>query len=110
MKVLFLIEVKGEKMTADEKYYGICSTCNNAPYCANAKNAEHPVWFCEMFDDSVSPSEVVWEARDNHQYDSGINDENNHGTLKGLCINCALRETCKFPKPEGGVWHCSEYQ
>jgi hypothetical protein len=108
-----LIEVKDKEMTADEKYYGICTTCNNAPHCANAKDGEHPVWFCEMFDDSVPSPEVVWESRDDQQYNSELNSkdaENNHERLKGLCINCALRETCKFPKPEGGVWHCAEYQ
>jgi NADH-quinone oxidoreductase subunit E len=31
------------------------------------------------------------------------------GKYKGLCLNCANRETCTFPKPEGGVWHCDEY-
>lgn len=28
---------------------------------------------------------------------------------RGLCVNCANRETCLYPKPEGGVWHCEEY-
>lgn len=28
---------------------------------------------------------------------------------KGLCINCANRETCLLPRAEGGVWHCEEY-
>jgi hypothetical protein len=31
------------------------------------------------------------------------------GGYKGLCVNCANRETCLYPKPEGGVWHCEEY-
>lgn len=30
-------------------------------------------------------------------------------SLKGLCLNCANRETCKFQRSEGGVWHCQEY-
>jgi hypothetical protein len=29
--------------------------------------------------------------------------------LRGLCINCANRKRCLYPKPEGGVWHCEEY-
>jgi hypothetical protein len=29
---------------------------------------------------------------------------------RGLCVNCDLRETCAFHKPEGGVWFCEEYQ
>ncbi|MHC4942009.1 MAG: hypothetical protein ACYTG7_03225 [Planctomycetota bacterium] len=30
--------------------------------------------------------------------------------FKGLCMNCAHREICLYPKPEGGVWHCEEYE
>jgi hypothetical protein len=29
---------------------------------------------------------------------------------RGLCVNCDVRETCTFSKPEGGVWFCEEYQ
>jgi hypothetical protein len=28
----------------------------------------------------------------------------------GLCFNCKHTETCTFPKPAGGVWHCEEYE
>jgi hypothetical protein len=28
---------------------------------------------------------------------------------EGLCVNCANRANCLFPKPEGGVWHCKDY-
>jgi len=30
--------------------------------------------------------------------------------LKGLCLTCARKKTCLHPKPEGGVWHCEEYE
>lgn len=30
--------------------------------------------------------------------------------VKGLCINCENRNTCKYIKPNGGVWHCEEYR
>jgi hypothetical protein len=33
-----------------------------------------------------------------------------NGRFKGLCVNCKYRETCLYPKPEGGVWHCEEYE
>jgi len=32
------------------------------------------------------------------------------GESKGLCRNCKKHETCILPKPEGGVWHCKEYE
>jgi hypothetical protein len=28
---------------------------------------------------------------------------------KGLCVNCAKRDTCLLPGSEGGVWHCADY-
>lgn len=28
----------------------------------------------------------------------------------GLCVNCAHRKGCAFPRPESGVWHCREYE
>jgi hypothetical protein len=31
-------------------------------------------------------------------------------TERGLCMNCDVRDTCTFTKPEGGVWFCEEYQ
>ena len=33
----------------------------------------------------------------------------NSAQYKGLCQTCEYRETCTYPKPEGGVWHCEEY-
>jgi hypothetical protein len=32
------------------------------------------------------------------------------GELPGLCRNCARLDDCTYPKPEGGVWHCNEYE
>jgi hypothetical protein len=29
---------------------------------------------------------------------------------KGLCANCEKRQTCTLQRPEGGVWHCDEYE
>lgn len=29
---------------------------------------------------------------------------------KDLCWNCQNHETCTYPKPEGGVWHCKDYK
>lgn len=37
-------------------------------------------------------------------------DEVDYRTKMGLCWNCANHTNCTFPKSEGGVWHCEEYQ
>jgi len=28
----------------------------------------------------------------------------------GLCMNCANRSTCTFPRPKDGVLYCEEYE
>lgn len=33
----------------------------------------------------------------------------NEKTLMGLCVDCDNRNTCIFPKHEGGIWRCGEY-
>ena len=93
-------------------YYGICITCNNAPYCRLSRDPDHPVWFCEMFNDYDPPANPSLQDKrpDKHTTDEIIKSiEKNDPKYKGLCSNCARRDTCKFPKPDGGVWHCSEY-
>ena len=96
-------------MTVPMKQLGICSTCNHMEECTAGKNWKGPVTFCEEFDDYLPPKEapvaavvkVVGEER---------NAKNDTSKYKGLCVNCELRETCAFPKPDGGVWHCEEYE
>lgn len=34
----------------------------------------------------------------------------NEMSYKGLCINCAHRETCTLPKSEEEKFHCEEYE
>nr|KXH69848.1 MAG: hypothetical protein AM324_01865 [Candidatus Thorarchaeota archaeon SMTZ1-83] len=29
---------------------------------------------------------------------------------KDLCWNCGRRETCVYPRPEAGIWHCRDYK
>ena len=92
-------------MLNNSKYFGICTTCNNAPFCAQANNSKHPVWLCDMFDNSVVSKKKEKEEKVKsdfaHKYSS---------KYKGLCMNCENRETCKFATCEDGIWHCTEYQ
>lgn len=114
-------EDEGKEMTMSEttKYLGLCSTCKNASTCTYPRDPERPVHYCceheghEECEGSVSlallrtgnifslPPELV-ATPPPAERDSGID--------KGLCKNCANRETCTFPRPEGGVWHCDEYE
>jgi hypothetical protein len=84
---------------------GICSTCNHLADCAYRFRNGAPIWFCEEFDDSVEPARAPMS-------DTLALEPEPNGKEKflGLCMNCELRHTCAFPKPEGGVWHCEEYR
>jgi hypothetical protein len=34
----------------------------------------------------------------------------NREWFPGLCMTCEKRDTCTFPKPEGGVFNCDEFE
>jgi len=87
---------------------GLCVTCNNASTCSfRASDAERLVWYCELFDCFVKVEEVLEAAKailDSKPLEKGYNK------FEGLCMNCARCTTCTFPKPDGGIWHCEEYE
>jgi hypothetical protein len=69
--------------------------------------------FCEEFDgeeentvgampEAIAPSSTV-QAQATYIHE--------HPTrFKGLCTTCDKRATCTFPKADGGVWHCEEFE
>jgi len=87
---------------------GLCATCNEAPDCAYARQAEAPILFCEMFDDSQPDGPPQVEEKKDEVHSSEMPATESH--LKGLCVNCENRQTCAFPKPPEGIWHCEEYR
>jgi hypothetical protein len=71
--------------------------------CVLYSNGERPAWFCEEFVAAGAPprparAEPAREAAP---------EKRKH---LGLCANCEDRDTCTFPRPEGGVWRCNEYR
>ena len=106
------------------KYWGICITCNHRPSCLSFQNSlriQSPVLQCEEFED-YPPSEEAFDVDPPSKNEnvlrtasgaSSVNDGDNDEKIKersmGLCINCESRESCMFPVPAGGVWHCEEY-
>jgi hypothetical protein len=94
-----------------EKYRGLCSTCKNAPMCMYRRGSKQPVLQCEEFE-GYAPLSVRTTGRNispaSLENGSSIQGKDS-GKYKGLCRNCENRETCTYPKPEGGVWHCNEY-
>ena len=89
-------------MVKTKESQGLCSTCNKNNACSHAKDTEQPVLQCEEFDGYAADP-----ARAKGKTTIGEKDS---GKYKGLCANCGIRETCTYPKPEGGVWHCEEYR
>ncbi len=94
------------------EFFGICTTCNDAPTCRNSRDSAHPVWNCEQFDDYTPP---VIDTIENTMISTAISQTKpkpevfSTEKFKGLCINCDHRETCTNCDTEGGVWHCEEY-
>ncbi len=85
-------------------YGGLCATCVNASGCTFPRDPGRPILFCDEF-------EVPWKipTRPFTLVISTPELEDSETTeLKGLCRQCAIRITCRYPKPEGGVWYCDE--
>jgi hypothetical protein len=93
-------------------YRGLCSTCNGASTCTFPRDPERPIMHCDELDsyqgDTVTVKKVapVEPAGPKAVSEAAQKELRKY---KGLCVNCENRETCTFPKPEGGVWHCDEY-
>lgn len=87
------------------QYRDLCSTCNHAPTCGNCGTPDKPVFYCEEIDIyvPVTPKKTSISA-------SAPAETIDSDKYKGLCFDCEDRETCVFPKPEGGIWHCQEYR
>ncbi len=85
----------------------LCSTCRHAGDCIYLVERSRPIHQCEMFDVESGPLRA-------HPATDSAGQVRQGGASKekflGLCSNCDLRMTCKLPRPEGGVWHCEEYE
>jgi hypothetical protein len=93
---------------------GICEICENAPTCIYKRDLKHPILNCEEFKAAL-PERSIYSAQ--RALINEINNKNNgyagsteDTEYKGLCANCEHRKLCIYPKPEGGVWSCEEYE
>ncbi len=87
---------------------GLCITCNNISDCSfRAIDANRLIWYCELFDCFVEVEKVVETAK---AILGSQPLEKGYGKYEGLCANCKNCLTCIFTKPEGGIWHCEEYE
>jgi len=79
------------------------------------KGSPDCVHFCEEYEQAEASQNVGRVRATGLMNDPAGHIGNNPGNpagepVLGLCRNCIHRETCSFPRPESGVWHCEEYQ
>jgi hypothetical protein len=89
-------------MTEPQAKTGLCSTCLHAEDCSITNGGGSGVFQCSEYEPAGQTS---FRAQEGATSGSSHREAN----LLGLCADCANREQCAFPKPEGGVWHCEEY-
>ena len=90
---------------------GLCLTCKANPYCTYKKERARAIVFCDEFEDTETLNIKPENGMINQVNHTVCNqDEKVFPDLKGLCVNCEIKERCDFPKPEWGVWHCEEYK
>ena len=88
---------------------GLCTTCESVTSCKYLSFQDQPVIFCEEFDDHKRNGHI--ENVDLKAILAYMKVKPQESKVqKGLCINCETRETCQYPRTEGGVWHCEEYR
>ena len=97
-------------MTADAEGRSLCSTCRNRSTCTIKREPSETVLFCEHFE-VESPPAAEMAAKDLPLFAElrAAERRDSEGFI-GLCSDCEGRLTCRFPRPEGGVWHCEEYK
>ena len=105
-----LMDTGAKQKSAGTKveFTGLCANCNNAEQCSYARSAKKPVQFCEMYD-GYSEEPARADLSEVLRLDpADLRPE--LPASKGLCVNCALRESCAWAKRDSGVWHCEEYR
>ncbi|HYK90336.1 MAG TPA: hypothetical protein VE398_16290, partial [Acidobacteriota bacterium] len=87
---------------------GLCIACRKDPACTYPRDASRPVLQCEEFEGyepRAKGSEGGVECGIGRPGVDPLSVEE-----RGLCCTCANRNSCAFPKPAGGIWHCEEFR
>ena len=93
------------------EHSGLCMSCRNALTCTFLKNHNEIVLQCDEFEGFESFFRKPGTFSHHNNIDVTSNPEKRGlDGCRGLCSICENRETCTYPKPEGGVWHCEEYR
>jgi hypothetical protein len=103
------VDKRGSQLSLPVSGVGLCVTCRHAMGCTLPGSLDGPVNACEEFDVLAPFRSRLGEP--------AVPDETNSPKARrlghlheGLCMDCRGRESCTFPKPDGGIWHCEEYE
>ena len=92
-------------MYSHSEVRGVCAVCEHEPDCIYRTNCDAIVLQCAEFQmPPPRPAQPPVSVRPRLSSNNGRRPK-----FLGLCSNCDHRETCTYPKPEGGIWRCEEY-
>jgi hypothetical protein len=95
-------------------FRGICQRCINATWCTFPRDSRRPVQSCEEFCEPTGAVTRTEQERREEPHGAARGGEKPEAataaTLMGLCRDCIHSDLCQFAKPEGGVWHCEEFE
>lgn len=93
-------------------YAGLCELCNLRSTCSFPRSMEHPVTSCEEFDGGAvqAGQRVAVSSATRLPLEVVSRASVTNPMARGLCTTCERFDTCQFPKPEGGVWQCEEFE
>ncbi len=97
-------------MSENIRYFGLCMSCKNASSCTFPRDPAKPAFYCEEFEIETKVSIIPPEKDQPLATDSSTAKDKDSTVLIGLCSDCEGSQSCTFPRPEGGVWHCEEYR
>ncbi len=100
---------KEQDMQENIRYFGLCMSCRNASSCTFLRDPAKPAFYCEEFEIETTVSIIPPEKEQPLATGPAAIDKDSTRFV-GLCSDCEGRQTCTFPKSEGGVWHCEEYR
>ena len=87
----------------------VCLACKFDPDCIYEAASGRVNLQCEQFEMGFLESPARAPSIHERPFRSAVHPNGESSAYPGLCSNCDNRETCIYPKPEGGIWRCEEY-
>ena len=93
----------------------LCTFCFAASHCTLVNSSTARVLECEEFrtyDPTQERDRSEKNALENRSGEGSqsVRERPEHFKNRGLCGDCAIYDSCPFPKNRGEVWCCEEYR